>query len=167
VLIAANSDPTYKRLVDAMGKPELLHDPRFASIRARGANLATCNESVAEWTRQHDGAEVERLLLAAEVPVSLVYTIADIYQDPHYAAREMLVRVPHPTLGHTTQHGVVPKLSRTPGAIVRSGPELGEDTRTVLAEELGLDAAALDRLAGAGVIVEGASPTVVPTLRDE
>jgi len=154
VLIAANSDPTFKRLVDAMGQPELLNDPRFSSIRLRGANLEACNGVVAEWTRQHDGAEIERMLLQAEVPVSRVYTIADIYEDPHYKAREMLVRVPHPVLGHTTQHGVVPKLSRTPGAIVRSGPELGEDTREVLAAELGLDDAALDRLAADAVIVE-------------
>ncbi len=157
VLIAANSDPTFRRLVDAMGRPGLLQDPRFSSIRARGANLEACNAAVAEWTRLHDAAQVEHLLLAAQVPVSRVYTIADIYEDPHYRAREMLVRVPHPELGHTTQHGVVPKLSRTPGAIVRSGPELGEDTRAVLAAELGLDAAALDRLAVAGVIVESAT----------
>lgn len=154
ILIAANSDPTFKRLVDAMGQPQLLHDPRFSSIRLRGANLEACNGVVAEWTRRHDGAEIERVLLKAEVPVSRVYTIADIYADPHYAAREMLVRVPHPVLGHTTQHGVVPKLSRTPGAIVRSGPELGEDTRDVLASELGLDEATLDRLAADAVTLE-------------
>ncbi len=154
VLIAANSDPTFKRLVDAMGQPELLHDPRFSSIRARGTHLEACNGAVAEWTRGLDGAEVERALLAAEVPVSRVYTIADIYEDPHYEAREMLVRVPHPQLGHTTQHGVVPKFSRTPGAIVRSGPQMGEDTRSVLRDELGLAPGRIDALAAAGVVVE-------------
>ena len=154
VLIAANSDPTFKRLADAMGRPELLHDPRFSSIRARGANLEACNAVVADWTRHVEGAEVERLLLAAEVPVSRIYTIADIYKDPHYQAREMLVRVPHAQLGHTTQQGVVPKFSRTPGAIVRSGPEMGEDTREVLRDDLGLGPERIDALAAMGVVVE-------------
>lgn len=158
VLIAANSDPTFKRLVDAMGQPELLHDPRFSSIRLRGANLEACNATVAAWTAKHDAAEVQRVLLEAEVPVSLVYTIADIYEDPHYAAREMLVKVPHPVLGHTTQHGVVPKFSRTPGAIVKSGPEMGEDTRAVLSRELGLDDGRIDALAAGGVVVDGKAP---------
>ena len=152
VLIAANSDPTFKRLIDVMGQPELLDDPRFCSIRARGANLDECNGVVADWTRQHDAADIEARLIAAEVPVSRVNTIADIYADPHYRAREMLVEVPHPTLGHTTQHGIVPKLSATPGRIVRSGPDYGEDTRSVLTEMLGLDGAELDRLEREGVV---------------
>ncbi len=153
VLIAANSDPTFKRLIDVMGQPELLADPRFNSIRARGTNLEECNGVVAAWTRLHTSAEIEALLVAAEVPVSRVNTLADIYQDPHYKAREMLVQVPHPTLGHTTQHGVVPKLSATPGKIVRSGPDYGEDTRAVLRDQLGLDAAEIERLERTGVIV--------------
>jgi crotonobetainyl-CoA:carnitine CoA-transferase CaiB-like acyl-CoA transferase len=115
VLIAANSDPPTSAWSMRWESPSCCTIRGSPASARAGANLEACNESVAEWTRQHDGAEVERLLLAAEVPVSLVYTIADIYEDPHYAAREMLVRVPHPTLGHTTQHGVVPKLSRTPG----------------------------------------------------
>ncbi|MBL8379445.1 MAG: CoA transferase [Burkholderiales bacterium] len=152
ILIAANSDPTFKRLVDVMGQPELLTDPRFDSIRARGANLAECNAVVADWTRRHDAAEIESRLIAAEVPVSRVNTIADIYADAHYQAREMLLRVPHPTLGHTTQHGIVPKLSATPGRVVRSGPDYGQDTREVLADMLGLDERELDRLEREGVV---------------
>ena len=87
---------------------------------------------VGEWTRTLDAGALAGVLQAAEVPSSRVYTIADIYDDPHYAAREMLVRVPHPGLGHTTQAGVVPKLSATPGAIRHTGPEIGADTVEVL-----------------------------------
>jgi crotonobetainyl-CoA:carnitine CoA-transferase CaiB-like acyl-CoA transferase len=152
VLIAANSDPTFRRLIDVMGQPGLLEDPRFCSIRARGANIEACNEVVSAWTRTLDADEVERLLVEAEVPVSRVNTIADIYEDPHYRARDMLVRVPHPTLGHTTQHGIVPKLSATPGRIVRSGPDYAQDTEAVLKDMLGLDAAELERLERAGAI---------------
>jgi len=152
VLIAANSDPTFKRLIDVMGQPELLQDPRFCTIRARGTNLDECNGVVGEWTRTLPADEVVRLLVEAEVPVSRVNTLADIYKDPHYAAREMLVKVPHPTLGHTTQHGIVPKMSATPGRIVRSGPDYAQDTRVVLQRELGLSDAELDRLQESGAI---------------
>jgi crotonobetainyl-CoA:carnitine CoA-transferase CaiB-like acyl-CoA transferase len=75
---------------------------------------------------------------SAEVPGSRVYTIADIYQDPHFAARHMLVQVPHPRIGHTTQVGVVPRLSATPGRIRHTGHDIGADTEAVLRDELGL-----------------------------
>ena len=153
VLIAANSDPTFKRLIDVMGQPELLDDPRFCSIRARGTHLDACNGVVADWTRQHAGEAIEAWLVAAEVPVSRVYTIADIYQDPHYKARDMLLKVPHPVLGHTTQHGIVPKLSDTPGKVVRSGPDYAQDTRAVLKAELGLADDEIAHLIEQGVVV--------------
>ncbi len=153
VLIAANSDPTFKRLIEVMGQPGLLDDARFCSIRARGANLEACNAVVAAWTRQHAGQAIEALLVAAEVPVSRIYTIADIYDDPHYKARDMLLQVPHPVLGHTTQHGIVPKLSATPGRVVRSGPDYGQDTRAVLKAELGLDDEKIERLIKLGIVV--------------
>lgn len=94
------------------------------------------------------------MLLAASVPASRVYTIADIYQDPHFRARDMLVEVPHPVLGHTTQAGVVPKLSRTPGSIRCTGPEIGADTRAVL-RGMGLDAAQIDALVEKGIVNAG------------
>ena len=160
VLIAANSDPTFKRLIDTMGRPELLEDPRFNSIRARGSNLDACNGVVANWTSRYSASEIEAMLVQAEVPVSRVNTIADIYGDPHYKAREMLVQVPHPTLGHTTQHGVVPKLSATPGKIVRSGPDYSQDTRQVLNQFLGLNAEEIDRLERDGIVVSSESAPV-------
>jgi len=140
ILIAANSNPTFERLATAIGQPELLADPRFSSIRVRGTpdNMRAIDAIVGEWTRRLSAMDVERILQKAEVPCSRIYTIADIYQDPHYAARDMLVEVPHPSLGHTMQAGIVPKLSASPGAIRRSGPGIGEDTVSVL-QSLGLD----------------------------
>ena len=146
VLIAANSDATFARLIAAMGQPQLKDDPLMATIRARGNNIAYCNEVVSAWTRQHDGAEIERLLLEAEVPVSRVYTMPDIFADPHFAERGMLPRVPHPQLGELVHPGVVPRLSATPGRIVKSGPDLGQDTRAILSEDLGLSASEVDAL---------------------
>jgi crotonobetainyl-CoA:carnitine CoA-transferase CaiB-like acyl-CoA transferase len=136
VLIAANSNPTYERLVRLMEQPELLTDPRFASIRSRGEkpHMKALDAIIGQWSQQFDGAELEAMLLQAEVPSSRVYTIADIYVDPHFAARQMLQRVPHPALGHTTQAGVVPRLSATPGRIRHSGPDVGADTEAVRRE---------------------------------
>jgi len=153
VLIAANSNAIYERLVNLMEQPQLLSDPRFATIRSRGEreNMRALDAIIGEWTSRHDGQALEAMLLAASVPASRVYTIADIYADPHFRARDMLVEVPHPVLGHTTQAGVVPKLSRTPGSIRRTGPEIGADTRAVL-RGMGLDAGQIDALVEKGII---------------
>lgn len=139
VLIAANSNPTFQRLLQVMGQPQLLDDTRFASIRNRGdkPNMKALDALIADWTRGLDAAELEALLLRAEVPATRVYTVADIYQDEHFAARRMLQAVPHPVLGHTTQVGVVPRLSATPGRVRHTGPELGADTAAIR-QELGL-----------------------------
>ena len=135
VLIAANSNPTCERLMQAMGRLDLMQVPEFASIRARGehANARALDQIIAEWTRQHLCTDLANILEAVGVPNTRVYTIADIYQDPHFLERNMLVKVPHPKIGHTTQMGVVPRLSRTPGSIRHTGHELGQDTTDVLA----------------------------------
>lgn len=154
VLIAANSNATFLRLLQAMGRTDLLTDPRFESIRARGepANMRALDDIIGEWTRGFDAADLEARVREAEVPTSRVYTIADIFEDPQYAARDMLVDVPHPQLGTLRQVGVVPKLSATPGAIHRSGPRTGEDTDAVLRAFADVDDARLQTLRRAGVI---------------
>ncbi|MBL0151887.1 MAG: CoA transferase [Ideonella sp.] len=154
VLIAANSNPTYERLVKLMDQPGLLTDPRFANIRSRGLpeHMKALDTIIGEWTAAFDGPELERRLLAAEVPSTRVYTIADIYADPQFAAREMLLQVAHPQLGHTTQAGVVPRLSATPGAVQHTGPALGADTEAVLRDLLGRDAQAVAKLAASGAV---------------
>lgn len=154
VLIAANSQPTWTRLVTLMQRPELLTDPRFATIQARGQpdHMKLLDGIVAEWTRQYDGPALEALLRKAEVPCTRVYTIADIYGDPHFEAREMLLQVPHPVLGHTTQTGIVPRLSATPGGIRHTGPDIGADSRQVLTEVLGLSAEHIQALQASGAV---------------
>ena len=134
ILIAANSNPTCERLMQAMGRLDLMKVPEFASIRARGehANARALDQIIAEWTRQHLCTDLANMLEEVGVPNTRVYTIADIYQDPHFLERNMLVKVPHPKIGHTTQMGVVPRLSRTPGSIRHTGHELGQDTTDVL-----------------------------------
>lgn len=154
VLIAANSQPTWRRLVNLMERPELLTDARFETIQARGRpeNMHAIDAIIAEWTRCHDAGPLEERLRQAEVPTSRVYTIADIYADPHFAARGMLQRVAHPVLGHTTQSGVVPRLSVTPGVIRHTGPTAGQDNQHVLEDELGLAPAAIEALRRIGAL---------------
>jgi crotonobetainyl-CoA:carnitine CoA-transferase CaiB-like acyl-CoA transferase len=116
VLIGANSDATFKRLVELMGKPELLADVRYATIVSRWEHVDALDAEVGAWVRGLNAAEAEEKLIAAGVPASRVYTVRDIFADPHYRARDMLLPVPHPKLGTLTQIGIVPKLSATPGA---------------------------------------------------
>lgn len=139
VLIAANSQPTWQRLVGLMQMPQLLTDPRFETIQVRGQpeNMRAIDAIIADWSRGFDTTALVQILQQAQVPATRVYTVADIFQDPHFQARQMLQQVPHPQLGHTVQAGIVPRLSATPGAIVRTGPTLGQDTAQVL-QELGL-----------------------------
>jgi crotonobetainyl-CoA:carnitine CoA-transferase CaiB-like acyl-CoA transferase len=154
VLIAANSQPTWRRLVAAMQQPWLLTDPRFETIQARGKpeNMKAIDALIGEWTRGFDAEPLETLLRDGEVPTTRVYTIADIYADPHFQARDMLQQVPHPVLGHTTQTGVVPRLSATPGAIQHTGPDLGANTLDILQHDLGLAQDAIEPLLASGAV---------------
>ena len=154
VLIAANSNATFERLAKLMERPDLLTDARYSTIRARGQaeNMRHIDSEVANWTRQQDGRMLEKSLQDAGVPVSRVLTIEDIFEEPHYRAREMIAQVAHPELGSISQIGVTPKLSKSPGRIRGTGPALGEDSREVLATELGMSLAQIDALINAGVV---------------
>lgn len=156
ILIAANNDAIFRRLVKAMGQPELASHPKYATQRARGERVPEVDALVEDWTLKYEAKELQQLLMDAEVPVAPVYTIADIFEDQHFRAREMLMRIPHPTLGQVTVPGVVPKLSRTPGKVVKAGSGIGEDTRDVLGSRLGLSHAEIDRLERTGAVWCGA-----------
>ena len=152
VLIAANNDAVFHRMARAMGRPDLIDDPRFKTIRDRNRNNDALDAEVAEWALSQTARAATEALEAAGVPTSLVNTIADIFAEPQFRARDMLVSVPHPDLGTVTLHGIVPKLSETPGEIRHPGHRIGGDTFTVLQRLLGLDASRLRELARDGVI---------------
>ena len=154
VLIAANSQPTWKRLVALMQQPALLTDPRFETIQQRGKpdNMKAIDAIINDWTRGFDAAELEMLVREGEVPTSRVYNLADIYSDPQFKARDMLLQVPHPTLGHTTQVGIVPRLSATPGGVRHSGPELGADGFDILSRDLTMSTEQIETLSRSGSV---------------
>ena len=152
VHITGNHEAVFKRLAAAMGQAELVMDPRFKTLVDRNRNAREIDEIVTQWTLRHTVAEVEAKLLAAEVPASRIYTIADVFADPHYRAREMLVPASDDDLGTVTLAAPVPKLSRTPGSIRRSGGRIGQDTRRVLADLAGLSDPELKRLEAERII---------------
>jgi crotonobetainyl-CoA:carnitine CoA-transferase CaiB-like acyl-CoA transferase len=158
VHITGNHEGVFKRLVAAMGQPELLEDPRFTTLVLRNQHAGKIDAIVRRWTLERSASEVEEILAAADVPASRIYTIADVFADPHYRAREMLVDAPDDDLGTITLAAPVPRLSRTPGRIVKSGGRIGQHTREVLAELAGLSARDLDELEALKVIASDGAP---------
>lgn len=150
--ITAGSQSIFKRLAAVMGRPELLEDPRYATPTARAQNEEATENLVSEWTQRHTLEELETLLREALVPASRIFDLADIFKDPHYEARAMIVAPEDPELGPVAMANVVPRLSRTPGAVRWAGRDVGADTEAVLTEELGLSRSELDALAAADII---------------
>jgi crotonobetainyl-CoA:carnitine CoA-transferase CaiB-like acyl-CoA transferase len=150
--IGANGDGIFKRFTAAIGQPELADDARFSSNQSRRANVEALDALIAEWTSSRTLDDAMVALNAADVPAGPVYSVQDIVEDPQYQAREMLVDLPDDRLGHLLMPGVVPKLSRTPGGVRTSGPDLGADTAAVLGQLLGLDAAAIADLQARKVV---------------
>jgi crotonobetainyl-CoA:carnitine CoA-transferase CaiB-like acyl-CoA transferase len=128
VLIAGNADSVFARLCDAMGRPDLAVDERYATHVARGANERELDAVIADWTATLAADELLALLRAHTVPAGRVYTAADMLHDEHYAARDMVQRRTSRAGVDTPMLGVVPKFSRTPGSITDVGPALGEHT---------------------------------------
>ncbi len=137
-LIGANQDSVFARLCEAIGRPELARDPRYATHTARGAHQEELDALVEEWTSRHTVAEVEAAMIAHSVPAGRMYDAEDMLSDPHFAAREAIVTVEDPVLGPTPMQGVFPKLSATPARIRRPAPrEVGQDTAEILRRWLG------------------------------
>ncbi|HZS01844.1 MAG TPA: CoA transferase [Chloroflexota bacterium] len=153
VLIAANADAVFRRLAEAMERPEWATDPRFATHQARGEHQALLDDLIAQWTSERAAADILALMDRAGVPAGRIYTARDIAQDPHYAARGMIVEQQQPSLGEAVpMQGIVPKLSATPGTLHRPAPGLGEHNAAVYGGLLGLTPAEIARLAALGVI---------------
>jgi formyl-CoA transferase len=137
-LIGANQDGVFARLAEAMGRPELARDERYATHLARGARQEELDALIGEWTRTLTVNELEAKMIAAGVPAGRIYDAEDMMADPHFAAREALVTVEDAELGQITMQGVFPKLSDTPGRVRRPAPlTVGQDSAEVLERWLG------------------------------
>jgi formyl-CoA transferase len=152
VLIAANQDTVFGRLAAVMGRPDLATEPRFASHSARGAAMAELDGIIAAWTSSLGADDLLDRLHQAGVPAGRIFRARDMFADPHFAARQAIVTVPHPDFGDLPMQNVVPRLSVTPGSVRSSGPGLGEHNDQIWGGLIGLDSAELARLRAAAVI---------------
>lgn len=155
--IAAGSQPVFRRLAKAMGNESLTEDSRFATPTSRSAHEDELDEIIGAWTKNRTLEMMECVLEKAEVPASRVFNIEDIFADPHYRAREMLATPVDPELGPVAMANVVPRLSRTPGAVCWPGRDIGQDTAEVLEKQLGLDTTEIEDLTAAGIIYGSAT----------
>ncbi|MGB7543963.1 MAG: CoA transferase, partial [Burkholderiales bacterium] len=133
VVIGANADSIFRRLMNVIGRTDLADDPSLADNAGRAGRGDELDAAIGAWTAQHDTDAVVRILNEAQVPNGKIYSMADIAGDAQYLARDMIRQV---RLGDGTAlkvPGIVPKLSETPGDIEWVGPALGEHTETVLA----------------------------------
>ncbi len=136
----------------AIGRPDLITDPRFADGLDRLRNGPALYEEIASWTRQHTKHEVMKHLGDAGVPCSAVLDTKDLYDDPHLNERGFVHTIEHPQHGTVRLLGWAPRLSASPTEI-EPAPLLGEHTEEILAAELGLDAAAVEQLRAKGVVL--------------
>mgnify|MGYP001553650742 CR=1 FL=1 len=153
-LIGANGDGVFRRLCEAMGRPELAEDPRYRTDASRGANQAELDALIGDWTQRFAVDALEALMTAHGVPAGRIYRPADMLDDPHFAARQALVSFPdHPRWPGLTMQNAFPRLSATPSSIRRIAPQtVGQDNAEVFGRYLGLGAAALEKLAGDMII---------------
>lgn len=152
LVMGANQDTVFRRLCEAMERPDLADDPRYRTHTARGQNQAELDDLIAAWTIGIDAEALEQLMDRHGVPAGRMYRAPDMLEDAHFRAREAIVRVAHPGFGRIAMQNVAPRLSDTPGSVRHAGPELGEHTQQVLSDLLGMSAADIAALRAAEVI---------------
>ena len=150
-LIAGNGDSIFKRLMTAIGREDLGADPSLGSNAGRVKRVEELDAAIGAWTARLSVVEVLEALDAAAVPAGRIYTVEDIASDPHYLARGMLAEVQMNDGTLLKVPGMVPKLSRTPGAHRRNAPHLGQDTDAVLTE-LGISAEQIQAMRQRGIV---------------
>ncbi|MBS0639119.1 MAG: CoA transferase [Acetobacteraceae bacterium] len=150
IAIACTNDKIFARLADAMNRPDLARD--WQTLAVREENRTLVDETVAAWTATMDRAALMALCEKMQVPCGPVYSIDEIFEDPHYAARENILRVTDPRAGDLALPNLVPRLSDTPGKVDWVGQSLGAHNEEIYQGRLGLSDTELNRLRSLGVI---------------
>jgi formyl-CoA transferase len=151
VIIGANGDAIFRRLMLAIGRQDLAEDPGLADNAGRDARSAELYGVIDAWVATQDADDVLKLAAEAGVPASRIFSVADMFSDPQYAARTMLEWAALPDGKRFRIPGIVPKLGATPGSTEWLGPALGEHTDAVLSE-LGYSREEIQRLHHDGAI---------------
>jgi crotonobetainyl-CoA:carnitine CoA-transferase CaiB-like acyl-CoA transferase len=151
VAISASVQSMAKRLFGVISRPDLIDDPKFSDNESRLKHVAELDQIIEDWTMRRSREECLASLQAADVTAGPVYNVDDLVEDIHVKSREVFVEVLDPEVERILMHNVVPRLSRTPGAIRRPAPDLGGDSESVLGE-FGYDSVAIARLVNQGVV---------------
>lgn len=153
IVMTASTQRTWERCATAIGRADLIDDPRFLTNGLRVKHAEDLDAIIRPWYEARPRDAAQEIMDGNGVPVSPINSIADIFEDEHFLARENIIRVDHPTLGSVAMPGLIPKLSRTPGAVHHPGPpEVGAYNAEVYGELLGLSAEDLEQLKSEGVI---------------
>ena len=155
--LSASTQKMAERTLRAIGRGELIEDPRFSTNAERVRNAELLDAIIGEFVARRTQAENVAFFEQAEVTIGPIYDIRQILEDPHFQAREVLADYPDTEMGAFPMHAVVPRLSRTPGAIRDPAPHLGQHNREVLAA-IGVDDARYAELLAEGAVVEGERP---------
>ncbi|MGD9830382.1 MAG: CaiB/BaiF CoA transferase family protein [Hyphomicrobiaceae bacterium] len=151
VAISASMQTMAERLYRAIGRADMIDDPRFATNSARLAHLDEAEAPVREFIASRTLDECLEVFGTAEVTAAAVYDIDQFVEDPHVKAREVVVDMPDAEIGRVTMHNVMPRFSQTPGSLRIPAPDLGEHTAEILGR-VGIDAASLSTLRDKGVV---------------
>jgi len=154
--ISASIQAMAERLFRAIGREDMIADPRFRTNSDRVRNADACEAPIVAFIGARSLAENMEFFERAEVTAAPVYDIDQFLADPHVTGRGIVVDLPDPDIGRITMHNVIPRLSETPGRLRRPAPSLGQDTAEIL-EGLGLDRAEIEELARENVIGPGAA----------
>jgi crotonobetainyl-CoA:carnitine CoA-transferase CaiB-like acyl-CoA transferase len=146
VHIQGSQTNSFRRLCLAMGRPDILDDARFNTRLERAKNGDEMDGIVADWVAARDFETVEKELSAEDVVFTRIYTMADIFKDPHFKARGMIPEIADEEIGTVAMAAPVPRLTRTPGTINKSGGRVGRDTFEVLHDLFGLSAVEIEQL---------------------
>ncbi len=148
--IVAGSDANFRRLCTAMERPDLADDDAWSTLAKRAARADEINGIVAQWTSARTAAEIEAACIAADVPVGLAYTAADIAADPHMSFRHDLVTIDDPVLGPVRQQAPFPRYQGEEAPVPGGAPRLGEHNDDVWGALVG--AGELARLRADGIV---------------
>lgn len=149
--LVASSQGVYERLCRAVDRPDWITDPRYTTNPLRVQNMAALDNELAAWFRVRTFGDIALRLEQYELPFTKVNTIADIQADPHFQAREAIIRLPDPDYGSLPAPCIVPRVVGREHPVPRTGPGVGEHNAEVYGE-FGLGAQQLDALRAAGVI---------------
>ncbi len=152
IVFTAPAQHLFDRLCAMIGQPELPRDPRYASADERPKHIPAFIDVMTDWFKARPAEKALAELKAADIPHSPIMSMADIFADPHFRARDMIIDVPDETLGSLPQPGVVPKLSLTPGRVTHAGTTMGRHTDEILSSLLGMSAEEIAQLRAEKVI---------------